>query len=316
MAGKPGRLSAFRAVALVHSATHRIRLCLVLVCVAVVFARPSFGDSADEADLAAAISELNAALTRLKIQHSATTTELGYRLHEAYAASGIDRFRVEAINNPDLIDRLFDTTRTVAFFRPQSGALADRLVDLLLRIEAIGAADSEHFRKAYQAAFRARRFDRVSQIVDLGWSAPSVEVNDSVDSREDVRTVLVAADASGRFKRLAHHSDEGVEFVLLFDPFCGPSRDLLSRILTDPSASSVFSRAGLVLLPQYVVIDGRALYELQDALPYQVGLMYDYSEWERVQSTFTPTLYVFENGQPTRRMIGDPQEMLRLLKAH
>jgi hypothetical protein len=279
-------------------------------------ARPSFGNSADEADLAAAISELNAALTRLKIQHPATTTELGYHLHKAYLGSGIDRFRVEAINNPDLIDQLFDVTRTVAFFRPQSDALADRLVDLLLRLEALGAAERDHIRKAYQAAFSARRFDRVNQIVDLGWSAPSVEVNDSVDSREDVRTILVAADESGRFRRLAHYSGEGVEFVLLFDPFCGPSRDLLSRILADPSASSVFSRAGLVLLTQFVVIDGRALYELQNALPYQVGLMYDYSEWERVQSTFTPTLYVFENGQPTRRVIGDPQEMLRLLKSH
>jgi hypothetical protein len=320
-AGKPGRLPAPLISGRFTSAAIALRQGLMLVSFVLfmAIAPPSASEPEGTKDLEAAVSDLNETLARLEVEYPATSTELGYRQYEAYLQSGIPHVSIEAIEDPDLLGRLFDVTRTVAFYHPQSEVMADRLVDLLLRMDSIGTAGDDRYRKAYWAAFKARRFDRANQVAHLGSNGsntPQLAFESSVEAdARAARTVLLAGDEGRRFERHAYESSEAVEIVVLFDPFCGPSRNLLSQLASDPSASRAFSRSGMLLIPQYVSLEGKFLFELQQSLPFDIGLMYDYSEWDSIESMFTPTMYVFEEGMLAHRIVGDQAEMLRVLKS-
>ncbi|KRG69785.1 hypothetical protein [Pseudoxanthomonas dokdonensis] len=219
-------------------------------------------------------------------------------LRRAYGApAALDDEQLQALSRR--LAKVIFYTNNVAY-RPLLASTAKTLEEHSLLSEDIR-------RSLRSSAVRLRDFELMDHVAGAG-ADPRTAVRQSSAWDANQPGVIRAATGDGGIQ-LANVDLEGFDAIMVYGPYCQPSKRALAAIMADPALADFFRHSVLWLFP----VDGslylQPLTELADIIPAgNSGIAYSRQAWPFITSWATPTLYVRDGNRYRQAFQGWPSD--------
>jgi len=212
--------------------------------------------------------------------------------------------RLAAYPEP-VLDGLFKTLRTIAFWTPDSEANALRLERAFAEKVRRGTFGTEQVEQAYEALLAARLFDKAREMrarfpAIITAALPDIVVPEPAPKGNWLAYELSADGKTARLRSLRLH--RGAYMIMAMMPGCGVSVRAVKEIMEDPGLGPTFGAGAVLVTGRF---DAAGVIEAKNATGLdQVYIAHKWGDFPGVNFTTSPWIFFVKDGKVVSDMRG------------